>query len=284
MKICRFEDDRLGIVDGSEIVDLSGFLEELPAERWAFPLACPVIQRLPALQRYVESHAHTCARMPYDSVRLHSPVPRPSKIIGAPVNFHAHLDEARADDALHQGRHVYPIDEIGLFLKAGSALAGPATPLSLSLPDRRTDPEAEVAVVIGREAKDVDVSDAAGYIAGYSLALDISIRGKEDRSMRKSPDGYAVLGPYLVTADEVDSSDAIEFELTVNGEVRQQGNTALLIRSVPELIAMASRFYTLHPGDVIMTGTPAGVAPIYPGDQLRLTSPALGCLEVVVAG
>ena len=125
-------------------------------------------------------------------------------------------------------------------------------------------------------------ADALDYVAGYTLGLDVSIRGKEDRSMRKSADGYAVLGPYLVTADEAGDPGALDFALHVNGELRQTGHTSALIRSIPELIEMASAFYTLYPGDAIMTGTPEGVAALAGGDRLVVSSPQLGSLEVNV--
>jgi len=283
VKICRFEGERLGVVEDGEVLDVTGFLDRLPAHRWHFPLADPVIERLEALGELVSRERASLPRRRLSETALDAPVPRPGKIIGAPVNYHAHLEEARADRALHQGAKVHPIDEIGLFLKAGSALAGPGATVALCRPDRRSDHEAEVVVVIGREGRDIEPEQALGHVAGYSLGLDLSVRGREDRAMRKSPDGYAVLGPWLVTADEVADPGTITFSLTVGGETRQAGSTAALIRSVPELVAMASSFYTLHPGDLIYTGTPEGVAALAPGDQLRLESPELGVLEVAIA-
>ena len=121
------------------------------------------------------------------------------------------------------------------------------------------------------------------HVAGYCLALDMTVRGTQDRSKRKSCDGFAVLGPWLVTADEIADHANIPFFLTVNGEERQNANTSMLIRSIPELIEMCSAFYTLNPGDVIMTGTPAGVSPVVSGDTVALTSPQLGALSITIA-
>ncbi|MEM9197389.1 MAG: fumarylacetoacetate hydrolase family protein, partial [Pseudomonadota bacterium] len=221
-------------------------------------------------------------RLTLASVRLDAPVARPSKIIGAPVNYHAHLDEAQQDRDLHQGRTVHPIDEIGCFLKAGSSLIGSGATINLPAGMDRVDYEGEIAVIIGRPAKAVSAAEALGYIAGYALALDMTVRGKQDRSMRKSCDGFSVLGPALVTPEDIADPGAIPFELQVNGVVRQSADTSLLIRSVPELIEMCSAFYTLHPGDVIMTGTPAGVGPVQPGDEIAVTSPDLGQLTLRV--
>ena len=106
------------------------------------------------------------------------------------------------------------------------------------------------------------------HIAGYCVGLDMSVRGAEDRSFRKSIDSYSVLGPWLVTPDELREPDSVDFTLKVNGEVRQQSNTRHLIFKTRKLIAWASNWYTLYPGDVIMTGTPEGVSPVGPGDVM----------------
>lgn len=285
MRLSRFNGDRLGLWEGESLLDASAFLSTLPTRHWGndTPWADPVIERLDDLAAFVQANRQDLQVVPLNDVHLNSPVPFPSKIIGAPVNYHAHLDEATRDAALNQGARVHPIDEIGLFLKATSALAGPSDPLTLTLPDRRSDHEAEVAVIIGKTCKSVKAADALGKVAGYALAFDISVRGKEDRSMRKSPDGYAVVGPCLVTADEIAHPDALEFELRVNGERRQHGSTSMLIRTIAQLIEMASAFYTLYPGDIILTGTPEGVAPLAPGDALVLHSNELGTLTVNVA-
>lgn len=280
MKLCRFDVDRLGVVDGDEIVDVSGALDALPASRWVREPGDAVVARLDALRAAIDGMIDGAPRRPRAGVRLAAPVATPSKIIGAPVNYHAHLDEARADGALHQGRTVHPIDEIGCFLKATSALAGHDDIVALPRDGTRVDPEAEVAVIIGAPARHVRAADAHRHVAGYALALDISVRGKQDRSMRKSCDGFAVLGPWLVTPDDVPAPDTIPFALSVNGERRQAADTSMLIRSVGELIEMCSAFYTLWPGDVIMTGTPAGVAPVVPGDVATVASPVLGSLSV----
>ena len=121
------------------------------------------------------------------------------------------------------------------------------------------------------------------YVAGYSIGLDITIRGSEDRSFRKSPDNYSILGPWLVTADEISDPGNLDLSITVNGEVRQKSNTNNMILSVPELIEFASSFYTLHPGDIFMTGTPEGVGQIVPGDAIVATVEKIGSMEVAVS-
>src|SRR5262249_51266390 len=137
--------------------------------------------------------------------KLLSPIASPGKLVAAPVNYHAHLDEVRADKALHHNNpaHTVTIHTAGLFLKATSSLVGPGEGVVIRKPDRRTDHEVELAVVIGRTASNVSRIDATSYIAGYTIGLDITIRGTEDRSFRKSVDTHSVLGPWLVTADEI---------------------------------------------------------------------------------
>jgi 2,4-didehydro-3-deoxy-L-rhamnonate hydrolase len=139
--------------------------------------------------------------------------------------------------------------------------------------------------VIGKTGSDIPQAKALNYVAGYCLGLDMTVRGREDRSFRKSVDGYAVLGPWMVTADEISDPDALPISLTVNGEVRQNSNTSQLIYNCRRLIEFASEFYTLYPGDLVYTGTPDGVSPVKPGDVIVCRSvPALGELTIKVRG
>jgi 2-keto-4-pentenoate hydratase/2-oxohepta-3-ene-1,7-dioic acid hydratase in catechol pathway len=140
----------------------------------------------------------------------------------------------------------------------------------------------ELVAVIGRTADRVSESSALDHVAGYAIGLDITTRGPEDRSYRKSPDSYALVGPWLTTADEVGDASALDLSLSVNGQLRQQANTRDLIVGVPELIAWASRCYTLLPGDLIFTGTPAGVGPIVPGDIIDASIERVGSMRVAV--
>jgi 2,4-diketo-3-deoxy-L-fuconate hydrolase len=174
------------------------------------------------------------------------------------------------------------VQDAGLFLKAASSLIGPAQCVDVHFPERRTDHELELAVVIGERCKNVPVADALSVVAGYCIGLDITVCGSKDRSFRKSIDTYSVLGPWLTTADEIDDPDSLSMELLVNGDVRQGANTCQLIKGVRELIAWASEWYTLYPGDVIFTGTPEGVAPIALGDVLTASIAKVGSMTVAV--
>jgi 2-keto-4-pentenoate hydratase/2-oxohepta-3-ene-1,7-dioic acid hydratase in catechol pathway len=221
----------------------------------------------------VRSIAAGAPELPLAGLKLLSPVANPGKIIAAPVNYQKHLDEVKVDPQLHHNTqtHTITIQKAGLFLKANSSLVGPGEGIALRHLDRRNDHEVELAVVMGK----------AG-VAGYAIGLDITIRGTEDRSFRKSPDSYTVLGPWLVTADEIPNPGDLDLAITVNGEQRQKSNTKYMILGVPELIEMASSFYTLYPGDIISTGTPEGVSPIVPGDTIVATIDKIGSMEVKV--
>jgi 2-keto-4-pentenoate hydratase/2-oxohepta-3-ene-1,7-dioic acid hydratase in catechol pathway len=289
MRFCRFGDGRLGVVDGMAIRDVTAALDVLPAHRYPLPSHDPFIANLAQVTARAKSLLASAPAIPVGAapagaVRLLSPVANPGKLIAAPVNYQKHLEEVKTDKEIHAGNpaHSITIHSAGLFLKATSSLIGPGEGVAVRKPDRRTDHEVELAFVIGREARNVSKGDALSYVAGYTIGLDITIRGSEDRSFRKSPDSYSVLGPWLVTADEIPDPGVLDLQVSVNGTRRQQSNTRYLILGVPELIELASSFYTLYPGDVIFTGTPEGVSPIQPGDEIVASIERIGSMTVAV--
>lgn len=282
MKICRFNDNRVGVVDGTTVRDVTDVVASLPEMRWPLPRGDMFIERLPELRGAIEERARKAEAYSIDSVRLLSPVANPGKIVAAPVNYKLHLDESREDEAINFGSHVKTIEECGVFLKATSSLIGASDRVAVTRADRRTDHEIELAFVIGRRGRDISEAEALDYIAGYMIGLDITIRGTEDRSYRKSLDTFTVLGPWLVTADEFGDPAQVDFELKVNGETRQKANTRDLIFDVPKLISYASHAYTLEPGDIFLTGTPEGVAFIKPGDSMDCRIDGIGSMTVDV--
>jgi 2-keto-4-pentenoate hydratase/2-oxohepta-3-ene-1,7-dioic acid hydratase in catechol pathway len=284
MKICRFNGHKLGLVtdDQLEVIDVTSVLVTLPALTWPLPFGDPLIAHLDELKPRIAARGQTGPRISIDAITLESPVATPSKIIAAPVNYAKHLEEARADQGINFGVAPKLIEQYGLFLKAASSLVGASHGVYLPPSDRRIDHELELAVIIGKRGRAISRSVALSYVAGYALALDMTIRGEEDRSWRKSYDSFAVLGPWLVTADEIPDPGAIEFSLAVNQQLRQSAKTRDLIFDVPKLIEYASAAYTLHPGDVIMTGTPEGVGPVAAGDILKCTMSAIGSMSVAI--
>jgi 2-keto-4-pentenoate hydratase/2-oxohepta-3-ene-1,7-dioic acid hydratase in catechol pathway len=187
-------------------------------------------------------------------VRLASAVARPSKLVCIGLNYR---DHARESGAALPGEPI-------IFLKATSALAGPEDDLRLPIGGEKTDWEVELALVIGARAKYVAVEDAMKHVAGFVLHNDYSERGFQlerhgQWTKGKSCDGFAPLGPFVATPDELPNFASVRLWLKVNGETKQDGSTANMIFDVPTLVSYVSQFMTLLPGDVLSTGTPAGV-------------------------
>lgn len=283
MKLCRFDNDRIGVVEGDQVRDVTAALGALGSHDYPLPTHDLMIARLPEISEAAARLDSASTRtLCLSEMTLLSPVANPGKCVAAPVNYQAHLDEAIADEATFSREHVRRIQETGLFLKATSSLIGAGQDIRIYHPDRRTDHEIELVAIIGRECRDVPVERALDVVAGYAIGLDITIRGPEERSLRKSLDTYSVLGPWLVTADEFGDPSGKELLLSVGGEVRQHANTAKLIMNVAELIAFASSYYTLHPGDLLFTGTPEGVGPIAPGDKITASISGIGEMQIAV--
>lgn len=282
MRLCRYDDNRLGLVKEDNVLDVSKALDVLPPMRWPLPIGDQLIANLAKVRAEVEKLAPNAAKKPFSSVKLLSPVANPSKIIGAPANYMLHVDEAKADKGISFGSEIKTIDTYGLFLKSNSSLVGASEGVALRFPDRRNDHEIELAVIIGKLAESVSEASALDYVAAYAICLDMTVRGPEDRSLRKSVDSYSVLGPYIVTADEIKDPDKLDLFISVGGQTRQKSNTDKMIFGTKKLIAYASKFYKLHPGDIIMTGTPEGVGPVKPGDTMHCEVQGIGTMDVKV--
>jgi 2-keto-4-pentenoate hydratase/2-oxohepta-3-ene-1,7-dioic acid hydratase in catechol pathway len=217
--------------------------------------------------------------VPLSSVRLLPPVVDPGKIVCLGLNYRSHAEEA--------GMEAPAVPTF--FAKWANALAAPGADVALPAWSSKVDYEAEVAFVIGRRCKDVTEADALGVVAGYTLLNDLSARDYQFKTPQWMPgkvfDGSAPCGPALVTPDEAGAADALEISLTLNGEVMQSASTADLIHSIPSVVAYLSQLMTLEPGDLISTGTPAGVGStreprvwLKPGDEVVVESPTLGRL------
>jgi 2-keto-4-pentenoate hydratase/2-oxohepta-3-ene-1,7-dioic acid hydratase in catechol pathway len=282
MKICRFDQDRLGLVEGSDVLDVSDALAAIPQQKWPYRHGDALIAHLPLVLEKAQALAPRAARRPIAAVRLRPPVANPSKIVNAPINYQAHIDESKADQGIAHGREIKTIGDWGLFLKSTSSLIGPDEPIRLRFPDRRNDHEVELALVIGKGGSRIPRARALEHVCGYAIGLDMTLRGPELPSFRKSIDTYSVLGPWLVTADEVPDPNHLGLSLAVNGETRQRANTGLLVYDCQRLVEYASSFYTLFPGDIIMTGTPAGVGPVRAGDKITAEIERIGRLEMRV--
>jgi 2-keto-4-pentenoate hydratase/2-oxohepta-3-ene-1,7-dioic acid hydratase in catechol pathway len=208
---------------------------------------------------------------PLTSVLLLAPVV-PGKIVCVGLNYAAHVTE---NDPTRQ----VPEEPV-LFMKPPSAVIGPGAAIEIAHPGNRTDYEAELAVVIGKRARDVEEQRALDYVLGYCAGNDVSdryLQRKDGQWVRaKGFDTYCPLGPWIET--DVDIS-AAKVESRLNGQVKQSQTTASMIFPVPFLIAYISRVMTLEPGDVIMTGTPEGVGPMQPGDTIEIEIGGVGVLR-----
>lgn len=288
MQLCRFNGAHLGLVEDGQVFDVSAAVREIPAPNWPHPLGDPLLlhfDRVLAAARQLRPGAMS---RPLASVTLNSPVTAPTKIMAAPANYKAHFADAK-DPEVDAGIHAKslegverPTEKLGLFLKASSSIVGPGDGIALVLKDRRNDPEVELVVVIGKGGRNIPRAQAFDHIAGYSIGIDNTVRGAEDRSFRKSPDSYAVLGPWITTRDEIANPEELMMWLEVNGERRQSASTSKMLVKIDELIEMASRMYTLYPGDLIYTGTPEGVSAIHAGDVIRAGCDGLGEMTIAV--
>jgi 2-keto-4-pentenoate hydratase/2-oxohepta-3-ene-1,7-dioic acid hydratase in catechol pathway len=283
VRICRFDDDRLGLVQGAQVLDVTEALEAIPARRWPLPHGDALIAHFDAVIERARALAPRASRLPLAAVRLRAPVANPSKIVNAPINYQAHIDEARRDQGIAHGREIKTIADWGLFLKSPTSLIGPGEEIRLRFPERRNDHEVELALVIGRSANRVRREQALECVLGYSIGLDMTLRGPELPSWRKSIDSYGVLGPWIVTRDEIPDPNALDLWLSVNGEERQHSNTRRMVYGVERLIEYATSFYTLFPGDLVFTGTPEGVGPVRPGDEIRAGIEGIGEFAIRVA-
>jgi 2-keto-4-pentenoate hydratase/2-oxohepta-3-ene-1,7-dioic acid hydratase in catechol pathway len=225
------------------------------------------------------------AGLPLESVELLPPVPDPDKIICIGLNYRSHAADAGLE----------PPSAPTMFAKFRNALVPDGARVPLPRASEKVDYEAEVAFVIGRRCAEVGEDQALGCVAGYTLLNDLSARDLQFATPQWMPgkvfDGSAPCGPALVTPGDAGPHDAIEIALELNGEVMQSASTADLIFSVPALVVHLSRLMTLEPGDIVSTGTPAGVGsvrqpPVWlkPGDQIVITSPTLGRLTTTVSG
>lgn len=279
MRLSRFDGGRLGVVRDGAIVDV-GDVAGVGSDEWPPVGMLRLIARFDALRPELDAAAHAREGVPVGEARLDAPLVFPGKVIAAPLNYRRHIEEMRP----LVSRELHAIERYGLFLKAPSSIVGPGASIRLPYPERRTDHEVELGVVIGRTARNVAALDAMRYVFAYTGVLDITVRGDEDRSTRKSFDGFTPVGPWLVTADEVADPGALRLRLWLNGELRQDGNTRDMIWGVPRLIEYASHVMTLYPGDLIATGTPEGVSPLAPDDEIRIDIGEVGAMTVHVAG
>jgi 2-keto-4-pentenoate hydratase/2-oxohepta-3-ene-1,7-dioic acid hydratase in catechol pathway len=271
---------RAGVLSGGRVLDAWGLLEE-PERRSLRELVAE--ERVSDLGEALEGGTEA-APLSLAEVELLPPIPDPEKIVCIGLNYRSHAAEAGIEAP----------ESPAIFAKFRNALASPGTTVRLPAASRKVDYEAEVAFVVGRRASRVDEAEALDHVAGYMLFNDLSARDLQFATPQwmsgKVFDGSAPCGPALVTPDEAGPHDAIEIALRLNGEEMQAASTADLIFSVPRLLSHLSELMTLEPGDIVSTGTPAGVGGareprvwLREGDEVAIDSPTLGRLETRIA-
>lgn len=287
MRLAILDGLRLGVLTGDEVADVTGALpwphdpDPLTAGWWRrlcrdFELVRPAIAAAAA--------DPASPRVPLDAARLLAPAVNPSKIVAAASNYAAHVAEMHEVQERTLGAVEAWMMEFDVFLKAPSSIVGPGDDIRLPPQEAASEihHEAELVAIVGTGGTCIPAHEALDAIVGYTIGLDITVRGKADRSRRKSYDTFSPLGPWLVTRDEAGDPADMEIELDRNGVRRQQVSTRDMLVPLSHIVAYASAVMTLLPGDVIFTGAPPGVGPISPGDKLQVRISRLGEMEVGV--
>jgi 2,4-diketo-3-deoxy-L-fuconate hydrolase len=284
MRFYCFESDGsvhlgIGTPDGKRLLDLSAAAPELPKNPLEFIAGFPRIQ--PVLRQIIEAKQNSTWTYDLQSLRLLAPIPRPGKILCSGINYRSHLQEN--PDA------ILP-EEPFFFAKLPSTVIGPSQSIRCPRRSQQVDYEIELAVVIGRKMKETVESDALEHVFGYTILHDVSARDVQFRdnqiTLGKNFDTFCPIGPCVVTRDEISDPDRIRLKTFLNGQTMQDGSTSDWLFSLPQLLSFLSQRITLEPGDIVSTGTPAGVGvfrkpPIFlkPGDVVRLEADQIGVLQ-----
>lgn len=290
MKICRYNEGLAGLIEGEAVYPLADALTTVGAVRAGASMA-EVIEALanhPAAQDAL-AVARRGEAVPLSSVRLLAPIDNPPAIWAGAANYRSHQTEMTERVGAYD-RSKLSADELmaEVFLKPSSAIVGPGGTVILPKIARHVDYECELGVVIGRSAKDVSAEEALGYVYGYTMCWDISVRdpwGRQHntRNIRKGFDTFCGVGPWFVTSDEIEEPQDLYIEVEQNGRTVMRAHTADMINGVRELIRFLSGVTTLKPGTLITTGTPAGVSRLAGGDRLKGTIGGIGSMELDVS-
>jgi 2-keto-4-pentenoate hydratase/2-oxohepta-3-ene-1,7-dioic acid hydratase in catechol pathway len=274
MKLCYFDDFKLGVIKGANVVDVSAIVADIP-HTGPHNLISGLIERFDAYRGKLEAAVAASAGVALSGVRLRPPLPKPGNIDCMAVNY------------MENGTRAAPAP-LNAFNKAPSTVIGQGDTMVLpDVPATIFEGEAEIAVVIGKRASHVSQADAMGHIFGYINFIDGSARGLPPAGavffQMKSRDTFTPIGPYLVTADEIPDPHNLHVRLWVNGEVKQDFNTSDMAHKIPRCIEWVSAIHTLEPGDIIATGTNhRGLSSFMDGDKVELEVEGLGKLAISV--
>ncbi len=277
MKLISFDDYQIGVLtDENKVIEITELLPNLPEELRSFRMLT-LIERWDTLQPLIKEHIKSKQPVDLDSVNLIAPVPAPRKVYAQPSNYKAHSEEMQASP--WSGSAPQISSEQGMFLKASSSVSGPNDPILLPYSDRVIHHESELVMIMGKGGSMIPAEQALDHVFGYTCGLDMTVRGPEDRSKRKSFDSFAPIGSYIITADEISDPQSLEINLWVNEELRQHAFTKDMIVDCKNQIANMSWVARMEPGDLIFTGTPEGVGPVAPGDLITINISEVGELS-----
>ena len=254
MRLARFADNRLGLVEGYVLRDITQVTEQLPQHRWPFPVGDQFISNLDAMRRAIKGASEAAARIPVTDVKLLSPVANPPRVIAA--------------------------DRPGFVLRAPTGVLGAGEGHKIILADARAAFEMSLAVIVGEKADDVSAKDVLDIVAGYCIGL--SFGAVDEHGLVRSPNIQTVLGPWLVTADEIPDPQDLRLRIAVDGHMQHDGSTSHLAAGVMQLVAHASRVFTLYPGDVLLSGVPQATGVLARGATIRATIDGIGSMDVKV--
>jgi 2-keto-4-pentenoate hydratase/2-oxohepta-3-ene-1,7-dioic acid hydratase in catechol pathway len=291
MKVCHYNDHQAGVVVGSKVINFGDALIKAGLARQGYTMLeiVDALANNPAAMQIARDAANSSGGVDLSSVKLLAPVQNPGSLWAAAANYYAHRAEM-VDRMGSANRPVINKDDLmsEFFLKTTSSIIGPGDSIVLPKISKLVDFECELCAVIGKRARKVSEAQALEHVFGYMICWDISQRdpwGKgmhNTRNIRKGFDTFSALGPWIVTRDEIDEPQNLSIKVLQNGKEAMTAHTSDMICGLREHIRFLSSCLTLRPGDLITTGTPAGVSKLRDGDRLHGTIEKIGSMELFV--
>jgi len=291
MKICHYNNSQVGVVVGDQVYNIGNALIKAGLARQGYTML-EIIDALannPAAMQIARDAAQGGGAMALGSVKLRAPITNPGSLWAAAANYYAHRAEM-VDRMGSANKAIVNKDDLmaEFFLKTTSSIIGPGDTIILPKISKLVDFECELCAVIGKRARKVSEAQSLDHVFGYMMCWDISQRdpwGKgmhNTRNIRKGFDTFSALGPWIVTRDEIDEPQNLSITVLQNGKEAMTAHTSDMICGLREHIRFLSSCLTLRPGDLITTGTPAGVSKLHDGDRLHGTIEKIGSMELFV--
>lgn len=292
MKICHYNSNQAGVVDGDRVYPIGEALVKAGhvRDRYTMLRVINALANEPAAMQCVRDAMKTASPVPLASVKLLAPILNPGSLWAAAANYKAHQEEMLVKMGSSDRSQLSKDDLMAeFFLKPTSSIIGPGDTVVLPKISKDVDFECELCAVIGKKARYVSEEKALDYVFGYTICWDLSQRdpwgrGRHNtRNIRKGFDTFTALGPWIVTRDEIDEPQNLSIDVEQNGKLAMTAHTSDMICGIREHIRFLTSCLTLRPGDLITTGTPAGVKKLTDGDTLKGTIEKIGSMELKVA-